>query len=335
MNDQELETRLRARYRARAGETESAPLSLRRDAAAIPGTALLPSRRFGRSRGMTLLAAAAVVFLVGGALAISSGVLRQSAIILPAPGPSLVAVAVASPDANAPSPSHVPSTGPTAAPITWSQASLKEDWPVPVRQEPVGRPIDVPILLKTGADSSASGHLADATGDNGSETYSWADIKGVGFCGDTGTCLSIEFSSDGLLNGTLSADPSQLWFAYGVVVDTDGDGVADWRYGIDNEPLVTPGSTPRRWWRTDLRTGRTEYTLTEANWEGRGPFWGNHGFHTGGAGLSFGGDTTGGVRGGVPKHFYIWASVIKDGRVVAADYAPNAGWLVPSATAKP
>ena len=32
---------------------------------------------------------------------------------------------------------------------------------------------------------------------------------------------------------------------------------------------------------------------------------------------------------------YAWASVIVDGRVVATDYAPDAGWLLPSPGAKP
>src|SRR5687767_9262618 len=30
---------------------------------------------------------------------------------------------------------------------------------------------------------------------------------------------------------------------------------------------------------------------------------------------------------GVPGRFYVWASVIEDGRVVATDYAPDIGWL--------
>jgi len=90
-----------------------------------------------------------------------------------------------------------------------------------------------------------------------------------------------------------------------------------------------------RYYRDLQVDGKTEYTLTEATCEGGGPFWGNHAFHTGGSGLAFGGDTTAGVRGGVPRRFYVWASVIQDGRVVATDYAPDAGWLVPSANAKP
>ena len=31
-------------------------------------------------------------------------------------------------------------------------------------------------------------------------------------------------------------DPTEQWIAYGVVIDEDGDGVPDWRYGIDNMP---------------------------------------------------------------------------------------------------
>ena len=31
---------------------------------------------------------------------------------------------------------------------------------------------------------------------------------------------------------------------------------------------------------------------------------------------------------------YAWASVIVDGRVVATDYAPDTGWLLPSPDAK-
>jgi hypothetical protein len=39
--------------------------------------------------------------------------------------------------------------------------------------------------------------------------------------------------------------------------------------------------------------------------------------------------------GGLPHRFYAWASVIKDGRVVATDYAPDVGWLDPALEANP
>jgi len=50
MNDRELEAGLRAFYRAQVSETETAPLSLRRDVAAIPRTATGPRRLFGGGR---------------------------------------------------------------------------------------------------------------------------------------------------------------------------------------------------------------------------------------------------------------------------------------------
>jgi hypothetical protein len=315
----------------------AAPSSLRdeiENLRSIP--AATPVRRRSARPPMMLLAAALVTLAlvaagVGGALLRERKEPRQDLSLIASPSPS---TALSSPSKLA-----SPSPSPTAVPITWTPASLNEDWPGLVRSEPTGRPIVVPILWKsvvTGTCPDCSytdtyGHLVDPTGDDGSDALPWADIKDVTFCG---ICVKIRFASDqpdGL-------DASQQWIAYGLVVDTDGDGVADWRYGLDNgRSPGDPGSSPRRWWRTDLHTGRTESTVNVALWEGgHGPFWGNHGSHTGASGLSFGGDfTVVGRRGAVPKRFYVWASVIEDGRVVATDYAPDAGWLVPSAAAKP
>jgi len=51
--------------------------------------------------------------------------------------------------------------------------------------------------------------------------------------------------------------------------------------------------------------------------------------------LSFSADTPAGDAGAsMPERLYAWASVIQGGRVVATDYAPDTGWLVPSETAK-
>ena len=96
MTDRELEAGLRAWYRAEVGETETAPLSLRRDVAAIPDGRSPRSRLLGRGRGVTLLAAAALV-LVGGALAVGSGVVRLPSIVPPVPVPSFAVVTTASP----------------------------------------------------------------------------------------------------------------------------------------------------------------------------------------------------------------------------------------------
>jgi Tol biopolymer transport system component len=92
MTDQELERRLRDWYRTEIPAGEAAPTDLRDMVAAIarPSTVLRP--RFGSRRGMTLLAAAALVSLLAGT-AVVGGFLPPRpnlAIILPSPAPSVL-----------------------------------------------------------------------------------------------------------------------------------------------------------------------------------------------------------------------------------------------------
>jgi hypothetical protein len=223
----------------------------------------------------------------------------------------------------------------------WTEASLKEDWPAPARTEPPGAPIVVPMLLKVVVEGTncpgdclvttkLGDPLIDPIGDTGSADNRWADIKDVTFCGPT--CVSIGIASA----PPVAVDPRQRWMAYGVVADTDGDGTPDWRYGVDNVPLDETDSQPDRWWRTDLHTGRTDYAVGDhINLRPTGTiFWGE--WPARNLELRFGAETAGaGTVGGVPSRFYAWASVIKDGRVVATDHAPDAGWIMPSADAKP
>jgi hypothetical protein len=99
-------------------------------AARIPRAMSRHGGRFGRGRGVTLLAAAALV-LIGGALAVGSGIVRLPAIVPPAPVPSIALDAAASPEAaTTPTPSAVAS--PTAIPsldLTWTQVPLDEQDP--------------------------------------------------------------------------------------------------------------------------------------------------------------------------------------------------------------
>ncbi len=124
--------------------------------------------------------------------------------------------------------------------------------------------------------------------------------------------------------------PSEQWIAYGVVVDDDGDGVPDRRFGVDNSQVAASGEDPqRRQWITDLHTGRTllEDDFGETFFD---TFYPPGAYGVDGARLSFGGDATGGGKiGGLPERFYAWAAVIENGRVVATDYAPDVGWLDP------
>ena len=300
-----------------------------------------PHRTTRRSAGrpLMLLAAAATVVLVGGALAAGSGLLRPPAVVKPVTAPSLAPLANASPNPTLPSPTKLAtaSPSPTPTPIVWTAASLTEDWPSPVRTEPSGPPIVVPTFLKVvythcpgsecGVQADWGDPFLDPIGDTGSAVNPWADIKAVTFCGPT--CLSVRRIS----SPPPAVDPRQLWIAYGVVVDTDGDGVPDWRYGVDNVPLDKTDSQPDRSWRTDLHTGRTNYAVGDhvALRDGEpGPV-----FYPWADGFKFGAETTGGgIVGGLPKRFYAWTAVIRDGQVVAIDYAPDTGWLVPSPTAK-
>ena len=207
-------------------------------------------------------------------------------------------------------------------PSTWTQASLKEDWPAPVRSEPVGASA---VLPWPETIDGGQHQYTDPSGDTGSACFPWVDIREVRYPG----------SWNLVSNQPPMVQPTEQWIAYGVVFDVDSDGVPDWRYGMDNMPLDTKGERPHRVWVTDLHSGHTESAA--------GPPYG------GVIGDSFypaGGDF--GVRislwgpgrpGHLPKsaeelatdvRFYAWASVIQDGRVVATDYAPDAGWLDPS-----
>ena len=111
LDDTALERRLRGVLQEHLG---ALPLDLTVDALDRRREAKGVARRSGRGRGMTLLAAAALL-LVGGALAAGSGILRLPTVVPPVPEPSVIAVATASPDATSPSPSE--SAAPSASPI--------------------------------------------------------------------------------------------------------------------------------------------------------------------------------------------------------------------------
>ena len=278
-----------------------------------------------RTRHMvrTALGAAAVAVVVSGAafLLVRPG---QPAIGGPSPtagpSPSSSPAAVVGPSATR---TATPSPSPTA--LLWTQASLDEDWPAPVRTEPVGgaivRPQVGPHLSET---------YSDPSGDTGSAVYPWVDIRELQ---GTYTRVVIDLAS----NLPPLVPPTEQWIAYGVVVDDDRDGIPDRRFGIDNIPGTAPGEREHRAWITDLHTGRTVAAVGGPYGDVGGTYWDTYfpGEWTGiGARLGFGGDIAGGGTHGLRSPFYAWASVIVDGRVVATDYAPDVGWLDPS-KAKP
>jgi hypothetical protein len=276
---------------------------------------------FDRRAWAIVLALGLLVALLGGALLVGARLVPPTLLDSRIPvRPSQGQPAVVAPS---PTPTATPIPSPTPTPLLWTEASLEEDWPAPVRREPDGSAIVVPIKAAP---------LQDSLGDVASDNYPWVDIRKVH---GGGSDITIDLAS----NLPPRVPPTEQWIAYGVVVDDDRDGIADRRFGIDNIPGTAPGKDQHRAWITDLHTGRTVSavggpygyvgetlfdTFFPGEWSGIGAF------------LNFGGDTAGGgFHGGLVDPFYAWASVIVDGRVVATDYAPDVGWLDPSQKAKP
>lgn len=221
----------------------------------------------------------------------------------PTPGPT-----------SSPTPTSSPRTTDPAGPgpLAWSKASLKKDWPGPLRTEPAGGAIVQSLARKTAT-------YPDPSGDAGSDLYPWVDIRELGVG-------NFRMTIDLATNLPPAVDPAEQWIAYGIVVDDDRDGVPDRRFGIENIPAKGKG-WPGHWqWMTDLHTGQTQtgYNVPYFDTFYPGELTG------GGVRLSFGGSVTGGgTIGGLPQPLYAWASVIENGRVVATDYAPDVGWLDP------
>ena len=275
-------------------------------------------RVFRRSASPSAAVVAMVVFLATGC-ATGQSVPSGAAASPPSSvsGPTLTPTVRPSQSDAATGPSPSPSS--TSTPLLWTEASLKQDWPGPVRPEPDAGAIVVPL------QDNADEVIPDPSGDTGSADHPWVDIRELQ---GGGARIIIDLAS----NVPPLVDPIEQWIAYGVVVDDDRDGVPDRRFGIDNIPGTAPGTGEHRAWITDLRTGQTLAEMEHHGGVGEIYFdtfypgeWGNGV----GARLGFGGDLTGGgSRPGLVDPFYVWASVIVDGRVVATDYAPDIGWLV-------
>ena len=240
-----------------------------------------------------------------------------------------------------PSPNNVgsdpsPSASPSPVPLVWSPASIDQDWPAPVRTEPDGDPVIIPFAY-------GSLDYLDPQGDIESPDMPWIDIQRV----TNGGSVLVDVAATAPYPHPGSNEP---WIVYGLVLDTDLDGVADVRLGLDIIPAeiaVDRGLIPAggdaadrdnvtRGWKTDLRTGATEigvagYWICQCGWGGEGMKWYPGNYPTGRNATVIRNEDGPGRPGSGPKlipgRFYVWASEIQDGRVVATDYAPDTGWL--------
>jgi hypothetical protein len=211
--------------------------------------------------------------------------------------------------------------------LEWTPERLGHDWPGPIRPEPfLGGPV---IEFVPGVDSEwehTAGrwqglHHDDHVADVGSGP-AWLDIERVGHGGSGPAYLCLHLVGD---VPDPAPDPWRRWIAYGFVLDTNGDGKADVRLGMDQ---TGAGS---RAWQTDLATGETSVRAWPPNADlpnAGGPVrivdW------------FLPGDTFGDAQwaklyyaapGEVMPRAYGWASMIENGRIVATDYAPDVGWL--------
>jgi hypothetical protein len=195
------------------------------------------------------------------------------------------------------------------SPIPDSSAPL--EWSGPVRHE---RPEMVVHPVGTGTLSWPEDRDA-ASG--------WVDITRV----DTyDPSAQWRFELAAAPPGLAALAASHQILAYGVVLETTGDDVADWVVGIDNN--APEGELHQ--WVTDLATGQTEENVGAPY----GPLF------------DFAHPTEGSTphssrlmnfvflfsRWSTPIRFYTWASLTQAGKVVAWDYAPDASWLVADPT---
>lgn len=273
-----------------------------------------------RSFGQSALPLAAVVVV---ALFLATACTAGQGVASATPASRTLASTTLAPSVAPATSSATPS--PTPAPLVWTQASLDEDWPAPARAEPIGGG----AIVQNGAPAT----YADPAGDIDA-SVPWIDIRELRAMSPTTMYIGLA------VNVTPVVDPTERWIAYGVVWDTDRDGVPDLRFGSDNPE----GKDGRRAWITELHSGRTvsnpgggyfHETFYDKFFE---VYWPSE--HWQGARIRFGGDTTGpgpgggGIVGGMHSPFYAWASVIQNSRVIATDYAPDAGWFDPEPWAR-
>ena len=219
-----------------------------------------------------------------------------------------------------------PNVGPPPAPSPTDTARAQIEWAGPVRAT-VGAPL---LQSMAGAASRAegpSGPIPLFGWDEGSPDapVPWVDITGVRFT--PGALLTWYVDIGAYPPRTDSLDRDETLISYGLVVDANEDGVADYELGMSND-APTPGDL--RLWITNFATGETDEHIGRPNgqpfeeWhpdsriselgEGRQPRF------------TLPESDLAGVDSETVR-FYAWSSVTEGPDVVAWDYAPDEGWL--------
>jgi hypothetical protein len=162
----------------------------------------------------------------------------------------------------------------------------------------------------------------------------WIDVQRVSFLSEGQPHWYTELGAKPPLAAEL--EPGVL-IAYGLVLDTGGDGIADYVIGIDNK-APQPGDF--HIWVTDLASGEIdeqigppygfpiEFSHPDETQPGDYPPG-----HPATMVFTFLGDSAPAGLGLGTTQFYVWTSTTTDGEVVSWDYAPDSSWLRVTASA--
>ena len=205
------------------------------------------------------------------------------------------------------------------------EAVAPVEWTGPVRAVE-GAPLILPMAAAAPRAESPAGPIELLGWDEESPDAAppWIDVTGVRFT--PGNLLTWYVDLETFPPRTNLLDRDETLISYGLVVDADEDGVADYELGMSND---APTAGELRLWITNLTTGETEEHVGRPNgrpfenWhpdermsdaEGRQPRFTLLASHLPG------------VRGATVR-FYAWSSVTNGAEVGAWDYAPDTGWL--------
>ncbi len=211
--------------------------------------------------------------------------------------------------------------------LVWTPDGLSDPFPAPLRSEPwFGAPLvaaELSDVVEPRAPEGKAFVYVDPSGDPAPASVAIVDLVSIEFHADcwTGEGVCVWYRTASGLTPPF-VDPRVDWFAYGADFDNDGDGRVDIRFGIDNQP----GHTVRAW-STDLRSGETSYRIGvwpdhPRLWQVELPMADGEG-DARDRGYAFLHPELTTTKG----HFYVWSAVIRDGQIVAMDFAPDAGWL--------
>jgi hypothetical protein len=211
-------------------------------------------------------------------------------------------------------------------PVPTAIGGAHENLPWPLRIEPSAGAGNVELERVTNGGFPEPVLVRDGIGDAGpAGEFDWVDIVSIEFPGTPPTYgerrVAVTFR---LADYALKPipDSSERWIAYGLVLDTTGDGVPDFRLGMDNE-----GRANHREWVTHLVAGKTAMNPGGSYGSGAYGIWldsyfpGEHNYVKSGRIIVS-------SRIGEPgMRFYVWASVIEEGRAPITDFAPDVGWI--------